>query len=136
MEVKVCHSCRSLFQYVSGEEICIKCIRMEEKKFQEVKEYLRENPGANMQVVAQEVDVSTKLIKKFLRQGRLEVSPESPIALNCDRCGKRILTGHFCEECRSEMTRDLQKAKNSLLNSESEKESTGARMRFFKRTKS
>lgn len=130
MEVKVCHSCRTLFQYVSGEEICTKCIRMEEKKFQAVREYLRENPGANMQEVTQEVDVSAKLIKKFLRQGRLEVTPESPIALTCDRCGKRTLTGHFCEACRTEMTRDLQRAKNSLLNRE--KESTVARMRFFR----
>ena len=131
MDVRVCQSCRSLFQYVSGDNLCMQCIRMEEVKFQAVKEYLRENPGANMQEVTEAVDVSAKLIKKFLRQGRLEIVSESPIALNCDRCGKRILSGHFCEDCRAEMTRDLQKAKNSLLNYQQEE--VQAKMRFLRR---
>lgn len=114
MEIKVCRSCKKMFQYIAGPEICLKCKQDEEETFQKVKEYLKTHPGANMYEVNQETDVSVTLIEKFLRQGRLEVASNSPIALTCERCGKRITTGRFCNECKNEVTNGLREVKRML----------------------
>lgn len=134
MEVKVCKSCKKLFQHVVGPEICQSCKQLEEDLFQKVKAYLRENPGATMHVVSEETEVSVSLIEKFLRQGRLEVSPDSLIALSCEMCGKRITSGRYCSSCKSELTNGLNEAKRSLAATKVNKETTDERdkMRFLK----
>ena len=114
MEIKVCRRCKKIFQYMTGPELCRNCKEYEETLFRKVKEYLREHPGANMYEVHKETNVSAALIEKFLRQGRLQVSPDSPIALGCERCGNKISTGRFCGACANEMTAQINEAKKSI----------------------
>lgn len=130
MEVKVCKVCRKMFQYVTGPEICPNCKRKEEEYFQLVKEYLREKPGADMVEVNDKTGVSMGLIEKFLRQGRLEVTPDSPIKLTCERCGKRILTGALCSACKNQVTSELNQIKKSLIQ-EKKEENKDAKMRYL-----
>lgn len=132
MEVKVCRGCRKMFQYVMGDELCPKCKQIEEELFQKVKEYLRQNPGANMYMVNQETGVSAKLLEKFLRQGRLEVAPDSPLAMSCERCGRKISTGRYCIVCKSEVTQDLNNMRRDLMKENVGKEESTAKMRFLK----
>ena len=134
MEVKVCKNCKKLFQYVVGPEICPNCKQLEEDLFQKVKAYLRENPGASMHIVSEETEVSVSLIEKFLRQGRLEVSPDSQIALSCEMCGKKITSGRFCNSCKGELTNGLNEAKRTLAASKQDKAPTDEKdkMRFLK----
>lgn len=93
MEVKVCKSCKSMFQHIAGPIMCQKCRAIEEDRFQIVKEYLRENPGTSLMVVSAETGIESKIILRFLREERLEVSEDSPISLVCEQCGKKIFTG-------------------------------------------
>lgn len=131
MEVKVCRSCKKMFQYIVGAEICPKCREAEEEIFQKVKEYLREHPGANTYEVNQETGVSAKLLEKFLRQGRLEVSADSAITIACERCGRKITTGRFCHQCQNEVANQLNEVKRMLIHSDKEKEDTEPRMRYL-----
>ena len=134
MDVKVCKRCGGLFQYLSGRQVCPRCKKKEEEIFQQVKEYLRENPNSSMEQTAEETGASVSLIQSFLREGRLQVSPDSPIALTCESCGERILTGRYCDKCRSNMTNTLNQAAKSLKPAEPEKQAPKherERMRFL-----
>ena len=135
MEIKVCRSCKKMFQYITGPELCPKCKQGEEEMFQKVKEYLREHPGANMYEVNQETGVSATLIEKFLRQGRLQVASDSPLALTCERCGKRITTGRYCHDCKNEISNELNEVKKRLVNPEKYSRDAGPKMRYLQSDK-
>ncbi|MBE6023079.1 MAG: hypothetical protein E7231_07585 [Cellulosilyticum sp.] len=132
METKVCVSCKSIFYYIAGPVVCPKCRAAEEEQFKIVKEYLRENPGANLPEVSEATGVNSKLILRFLREERLEVSANSPISITCERCGKNILTGTMCNECQSEMLKTLNKMKGSFVGKEQDE--VKSKMRFLDKT--
>ena len=129
MDVRVCHGCKKVFQYIVGPTLCPRCRQKEEEMFQIVKDYLRENPGANMYEVSQATSVSAALIEKFLREGRLQVSPDSPIALACEKCGRRISTGRLCSECKKEINNTLNDMKKNLV--KAKEDDSSARMRYL-----
>jgi flagellar operon protein (TIGR03826 family) len=132
MEVRVCKRCKKMFQHISGPDICPKCKQNEEELFQIVKAYLRKNPGATMSEVSQETEVSISLIESFLKQGRLEVAPNSPIALGCEGCGTRILTGRFCSKCHASLVDDLADAAKDITKSKDTANKSAEKMRFLK----
>ena len=82
MDIKNCSRCGKIYAY-DGFNICIKCRREDEEDFKKVKEYIGENPGANISEVSEkQVDIGKC---QFLRQGRLEVKDEGNL-LDCERC--------------------------------------------------
>ncbi len=133
MEVRNCKSCGRLFNYIGGayKSLCPACIESLEEKFQEVKKYVEDNPGACMNEISEKLEVSTKQIEKWVREERLCFSDDSPIGLECEKCGKMIKTGRFCDLCRVEMQNlmnDLYKAKP--VQRQPKKDTTN-RMRFL-----
>lgn len=129
MEVKVCKSCKGMFQYIAGPIMCPRCRAIEEDQFQIVKDYLRKNPGANLAEVSIETGVESKVILRFLRDERLEVAEGSPIALVCEQCGKKILTGTRCSACEAQMLKSLNEMKGHFI--EKSNDAAKARMRFL-----
>lgn len=134
MDVRNCKSCGKLFQYV-GKPICPECAKKLEDKFFEVRNYIYENPTANMGTVAEEMDVPIQQIKKWVREERLAFSKDSGITISCEKCGKPILTGRFCKECKNSMCNDLFKVYGTENRAKSQKQDTAdsnGRMRFLK----
>jgi flagellar operon protein (TIGR03826 family) len=122
-----------MFQYITGPDICPKCKQNEEELFQIVKAYLRKNPGAAMNEVSEETEVSISIIENFLKQGRLEVSPNSPIALSCESCGSKILTGRFCSKCHSNLVGELSNTSKKMTDELSAKKiEKTEKMRFLR----
>ena len=74
-----------------------------EQKFQDVKEYLRQNPDSSISKTATENDVSVKQIKQWIREERLVISNGVAEGIVCENCGKPINTGRFCEACKKNM---------------------------------
>ncbi|MCI8299122.1 MAG: class I tRNA ligase family protein [Lachnospiraceae bacterium] len=107
MEVRNCKGCGRLFNYNGGTPLCAGCIAKLEDKFQAVKEFLRDNPNASLKTVSEENDVSVKQIKQWVREERLSFTEESQITLECENCGAKILTGRFCEKCKTVLHNDL-----------------------------
>lgn len=107
MDVKNCKSCKRLFNYISGPQICPACASQLEEKFQKVKEYIREVPHATMEAIADENEVSVKQIKQWVREERLTFSDDSPVGLECEMCGAMVRTGRFCEKCKGAMKTNL-----------------------------
>ena len=96
------------------------------------KNYIRENPNSNINIVSKECKVSIPQIKKWIREERLSFSKESGIGITCDNCGKMIRTGRFCSECKTKMITQLDNAYEKpkpVIQKKKEKEKE--RMRFL-----
>lgn len=111
MNVVNCRKCGKLFNYVTGPYICPMCREKTEKKFQEVKKYIQTHPGCSMQMVCEDCEVDPGQIQTWIRQERLQFADDSPIKVSCEKCGRMIGSGRFCEKCKSEMSRKL----NSMM---------------------
>lgn len=110
MNVRNCKKCGRLFNYVSGTPVCPSCREGLEKKFQEVKDYIRENKEAGITEVAEACDVEVRQIKQWVREERLEFSADSPVGIDCELCGAMIRSGRFCDKCKTGMINELDKA--------------------------
>lgn len=130
MELKNCRSCKRLFNYITGDPICPKCKEVLEDKFQEVKKFISENPGRSAPEVAEECEISLKQIKKWVREERLSFTDDSLVGLECERCGKMIHSGRFCNDCAG----GLADAMNAAYRKEMatiKKRTSGGKMRFL-----
>jgi len=106
-DLRNCRRCGKMYNYIGGPPICIDCKNADEEIFKKVKEYLYDRPGATLSQVATDLDVSVEKIRMFLKEGRLEITEGSNIILECERCGKAIKTGRFCNECQHEVSKDI-----------------------------
>ena len=107
MEVRNCRECGKMFNYIAGMRICPTCTKKLDEKFAKVKTYIYENPGVGIKEVSDANDVSINLIKKWVREERLAFTAGSAVGIDCERCGKTILSGRFCEECKKQVTKQL-----------------------------
>ena len=131
MEVKACRSCKRLFNYMSGPVICPACKDELEKKFYEVKEYIRENPKQGIKEIADACDTTTQQLQQWVREERLEFSADSDITLSCESCGASIRTGRFCDKCKDKMANSMSALYEKKSEPKIEKKSKdGNHMRF------
>jgi flagellar operon protein (TIGR03826 family) len=108
-EIRNCPRCGKIFTYL-GRPICSKCVEIEENEFKLVKEYIYDNPGATISEVSQETGVTVEKIMRFLREERLEIKSENcNLLLECEKCGRSIKTGRFCEKCKEQINKDFRR---------------------------
>jgi len=107
MDVRNCKSCGKLFNYLSGPPLCTSCIKALDEKFSVVKEYIYDHPGAGMQEVSDENDVTIPQIQKWLREEKLSFSENSLVGIECENCGATIRTGKFCQSCKTKLVNNL-----------------------------
>ena len=134
MDVRPCRRCKRLFNYISGQPICPECRDILEKKFVVVKEYIRENPHADIREVSEKCEVETAQIQQWIREERLEFTEDSPIKLPCENCGAMIRAGKYCEKCKASMAKNLSSAidKPKAVALQPKKQTdTSNRMRFL-----
>lgn len=122
-EIRNCRRCKRIFMYTTGPQLCDACKKQEEEDFEKVRKFLREFPGATIQEVSSATGVSAQLIYRFLKEGRLEVAENSPIALLCENCGVRITSGRFCVNCSKKLANEMIATGRTLLNSMGKKKS-------------
>lgn len=103
MDVRNCRGCGRLFNFMGGAPLCEACKKKLEEKFQEVKAYLEENPNSSVETVSEELDVSVKQIRQWIREERLSLSVAGADGIVCEQCGAPICSGRFCEKCKAEM---------------------------------
>lgn len=114
-DVRNCRKCGKIYNYIGGSPICPVCRQLEEEEFKRVKDYLYDNPGASITQVSTELDISIELIKRFLKEGRLEIVGEcANMVLECEICGKSINSGRYCPECERELSNGLKSTASQL----------------------
>ena len=74
MDVRNCKGCGKLFNYMSGAQLCPECRAKLEKKFSSVKDYIGEHPQASISQVAEDMDVSVKQIKQWVKEDHVQCS--------------------------------------------------------------
>lgn len=134
MNVINCKSCGRLFNALDRSRLCPSCKRALEDKFQEVKQYLRENPDATVNQTSEDNDVTVKQIKQWIREERLVLTNSAGCDIRCEQCGAAIRTGRFCDKCKANMTMDLQGAiskPKGVMIEPKKKNSEKDRMRFL-----
>ncbi|RKD23538.1 flagellar operon protein TIGR03826 [Caminicella sporogenes DSM 14501] len=108
MDIRNCKECGKLFQYDGISKLCYSCRKKDEEDFKRVKDYIYDNTGATITEVSEATGVSEDKILRYLREGRLEIVGENPgLVLDCERCGRAIRTGRYCEECAREIEKEL-----------------------------
>lgn len=112
MDVRNCKGCKRLFNYMGGPVLCESCKEALEKKFTEVRAYIDEHPEASVNKVSEDMDVSVKQIREWVREERLILSTASPDGILCEHCGQPIRSGRFCDKCKAHMTSALQSVTN------------------------
>lgn len=136
MNVRNCRKCGRIFNYVIGPPICQSCKEAMEKKFQEVKDYIRENKTATIPMIAEDCQVDTSQIHQWVREERLEFAEDSPLGVNCESCGTMIKSGRFCEKCKVTMTNEFKNIVKESKKSEFPKKGdvkANPKMRFLDR---
>ncbi|MDI3543388.1 MAG: uncharacterized protein PWP57_993 [Candidatus Atribacteria bacterium] len=107
MTLAKCKRCGKLFNRVVDKDICPSCMEKEEEEFQKVKDFLKRYPEKKLEEISEETGVDKKVILDFLREGRLQLSEiqgeKEASLLTCERCGKPITTGRFCEDCKKKL---------------------------------
>lgn len=94
--------------------MCPDCKKKEEELLRQVKDYLWENPGATEAKLEELFGTTHKQIVRWLRDERLEITPESKIKLTCKRCGSMILKGKYCKDCATKVGNELKSLEESL----------------------
>lgn len=130
MDVRNCKLCGNLFNF-QGSAVCPSCNKKMEDRFNEVRDYIRENPNVSMSKVAEDNDIPIQQLKKWVRQERLQFSKDSGITIDCEKCGKPILTGRFCNECRQQMTNSFSGLYSGAETVKKQKKDGSAKMRFL-----
>lgn len=131
MEIKNCRNCKRIFNYITGEPLCPKCRDLLEKKFQEVKEYISDNPRDSITEVSEACDISVGQIKRWVREERLSFTEDSLVGLECERCGKMVHSGRFCKECAGGLADAMNNAFRKEMPTSNIRKTGAGKMRFL-----
>ena len=106
MEMRNCLRCKKVFNYKHS-PICPSCEQEDEKTFEAVRVFVKENPEASLAVVAESTEVSVKKITRWIKEGRLEISRGMHGELVCMNCAKPIAKGKYCDACVIELNHQV-----------------------------
>ncbi|MCL6547699.1 MAG: hypothetical protein K6T30_02170 [Alicyclobacillus sp.] len=110
MPIANCARCGRVFNQVAR-NICPGCIAEEEKAFQQIRQYLRTHPLANVEEIAEGTGVDLPVVISLLESGRLSLREPYP----CERCGEPITSGRLCPRCTRTLKDSLSAASRSLV---------------------
>ena len=135
LNVRNCRKCGKIFNYVQGPPICQSCAQKLEEDFQRVKEYIRSNPAATLASTAEDCEIEVNQIKQWVREERLAFSSAEGSGIVCEKCGKPIISGRFCDECKNSVTRDLRESikRPEIPKPQKKPERESDKMRFLNR---
>ena len=107
MDIRNCPKCRQVFTYVNS-PYCPMCEKEEEKIFETVRVYIKENQNASMVEVVEATGVSMKKITRYIKEGRLEIAKGMHGEIICESCHKPIKTGKFCDTCLIRISNEME----------------------------
>ncbi|MFT4414413.1 TIGR03826 family flagellar region protein [Fredinandcohnia humi] len=108
-ELMNCPNCGGLFVKTNLRDVCDKCFKEEEKKFETVYKFIRirENRTATLNEVVEGTGVEEELIIKFIRTGRLQLAQFPNLGYPCQKCRTLIREGKLCGNCSGELKQQI-----------------------------
>ncbi|MDQ0206769.1 ferredoxin [Alkalicoccobacillus murimartini] len=67
----------------------------------------KKNRSATMLEVCDHTGVEERVVRQFIREGRLIVSQFPNLGYPCESCGNMIQAKRICSSCQSELEREL-----------------------------
>ena len=115
MDIRNCKRCGKVFSY-RGLAICNSCIIQDDEDFNLVREYIIAHPNSSTVEVSEATGVNVKTISRFLREGRLDSDHinTSDSEVTCEKCGKNIGSGRYCDVCLNEMQSGFRNAAKKI----------------------
>ncbi|MBN2794387.1 MAG: MerR family transcriptional regulator [Clostridia bacterium] len=110
-DVRTCSICGKEFDADSIKSLCYDCRKVDRHLFGIIRDFLYDNPGASVNDVVEHTGVTSSVVLKYLREGRLETVGEIKL-LNCEICGKPISYGTKCTDCQHKMDHSFQAVAN------------------------
>ncbi len=105
-KVLPCAICGKLFEMNGFREVCPACLEKDIKDFDSIRDYLYVHPRAKVFEVSNNLDIPVPVIKRYLKEGRLEIIEKNNLFLKCEKCGKPICSGTQCSDCLKHATHD------------------------------
>jgi uncharacterized protein len=101
-----CAACGSFFEAIGFQNVCSNCIEQDKKDFDRIRDYLYIHPRAKIFEVANNLDILVPKIKRYLKDGRLEIIEKNNLFLKCEKCGQPICSGVQCNDCLKQASHD------------------------------
>ncbi|MGN0342471.1 MAG: hypothetical protein ACI4DO_06740 [Roseburia sp.] len=98
-EYKYCQRCKRVLPPSYAGELCNAC--QETELFARVRDYVRKY-NVNEYQVAEHFNISVHLVKRWIREGRIEYRSQSEaqiMANYCVHCGAQVSFGSLCPKC-------------------------------------
>ncbi len=99
-----CKKCggRMIFQGV-GEYKCELCGFLDDDDYGKIRLCIENFPGVTIADAEMQTGVSQRTIRNLLKEGRIMLTEDSKVMLQCERCGKKIRSGRYCTKCENVM---------------------------------
>lgn len=95
-----CGICGKRLPNTYKEDYCPSCLSIQ--LLRDVKDFIREN-DVNEYQVAEHFDIPIKMVKEWIREGRIEYKQNTEngtiTGMHCQRCGAPVTFGSLCPKC-------------------------------------
>ena len=113
---RVCTECGGVMVFKGvGEYHCERCGFVDYDDYGKVRLYIEENKGATAAEIESAVGVSQRVVRRLLKDGRIEIAEGSNVFLRCELCGKPIRSGQYCPECEIKVHRRMEEKQRDLM---------------------
>lgn len=110
VKLVTCSICGRFFELNGFRAVCPNCIEKDMNEFNRIRDYLYVHPRAKIFEVSTNLDIPVPVIKRYLREGRLEIIEKQNLFLKCEKCGKPVCSGTQCEDCQKQSAHDFKTA--------------------------
>lgn len=97
-----CALCGRMFEVSGFRTVCPSCLEKDLNDFNQIRDYLYIHPRAKVFEVSNNLDIPVSVIKRYLKEGRLEIIEKENIFLKCEKCGKPVCSGTQCDDCQKQ----------------------------------
>ena len=108
-----CSICGKLIEANSFRAVCGECVSKDMQDFDRIRDFLYAHPRAKIFEVSNSLDIPVPAIKRYLREGRLEIVEKNNRFLKCEKCGKPICSGTQCDDCLNQSSHGYKSLYNS-----------------------
>ena len=112
-DLRNCSQCGKVFVRINR-NICPDCMDKEEHEYEEVRKYLKDNPGASVMEIAEVTGVHEDKILKWMREGRIDAIYRGDGVITCKRCGASITAGNLCAKCAQSLASQFKSAASAV----------------------
>lgn len=113
---RTCRECGGVMIFKGvGEYHCEDCGAVDYDDYGKVRLYIEEHKGATAADIENNIGVSQRIVRRLLKDGRIEIAEGSKVYLRCELCGKQIRSGQFCPECEMKVHRNLEAKQREMI---------------------